>query len=105
MKQGCWLGAFVSTLSCRMIEQFAHHWQITEDECQISHLSVRCFLRCYQEHQSFGNAPLPGQPAEQVSDNVLNFTDHEMEENDELTAATSARQSSRSSVKTSSKAR
>ena len=59
---------------------------LTDDECQTSRLSVRRFLRRFQERQSFENAPTPGRPAEQVTMEVLNFIDAEMERNDELTA-------------------
>lgn len=57
-----------------------------DDDCQISRLSVRCFLKCFQERQSFVNAPLPGRPNENVMPEVLNFIDAEMEKNDELSA-------------------
>ena len=57
-----------------------------DDECQTSPLSVRRFLRRFQERQSFENAPTPGRPPEQVTLEVLNFIDAEMERNDELTA-------------------
>ena len=57
-----------------------------DDDCQISRLSVRRFLKRFQERQSFANAPLPGRPNENVTPEVLNFIDAEMEKNDELTA-------------------
>ena len=59
---------------------------LAEDECQISRLSVRRFLRRFQEWQSFENAPIPGRPAEHVSLELLDFIDGEMEKNYELTA-------------------
>ena len=59
---------------------------LADDGCQISRLSVRRFLQRFQERQSFENAPTPGRPAEQVTLEVLNFVDAEMEKNDELTA-------------------
>ena len=57
-----------------------------DDDCQISRLSVRRFLRRFQERHSFANAPLPGRPSEAVTPEVLDFIDAEMEKNDELTA-------------------
>lgn len=57
-----------------------------DDDCQISRLSVRRFLKRFQERQSFANAPLPGRPNENGTPEVLNFIDAEMEKNDELTA-------------------
>ena len=59
---------------------------LADDECQTSRLSVRRFLRRFEERQSFENAPTPGRPAEQVTLEVLKFIDAEMERNDELTA-------------------
>ena len=59
---------------------------LADDECQTSRLSVRRFLRRFQERQSLENTPTPGRPAEQVTLEVLNFIDAEMEKNDELTA-------------------
>ena len=59
---------------------------LADDECQTSRLSVRRFLRRFQERQSLENAPIPGRPVEQVTCEVLNFVDAEMEKNDELTA-------------------
>ena len=59
---------------------------LADNECQTSRLSVRRFLRRFQERQSFENAPTPGLPAEQVILEVLNFIDAEMERNYELTA-------------------
>ena len=47
---------------------------------------VRRFLRRFQERQSLENAPIPGRPVKQVTCEVLNFVDAEMEKNDELTA-------------------
>ena len=58
-----------------------------EDDCQVSRLSVRRFLRRFQERQLFVNAPQPGRPNENVTPEVLNFIDAEMEKNDELTAS------------------
>ena len=43
------------------------------------------FLRHFQERQSFANAPQPGHPNENVTTEVLNFIDAEIEKNDELT--------------------
>ena len=56
------------------------------DNVRISRLSVRLFLRRFQERQSLENAPLPGRPAEEVMLEVMNFIDREMKKNDELTA-------------------
>lgn len=57
-----------------------------DDDCKTSRLSVRRFLRRFQERQSLENAPLPGRPNEGVTLEVLNFVDAEMEKDDELTA-------------------
>ena len=59
-----------------------------DDDCQISRLSVRRFLRRFQERQSFANAPQPGRLNEKVTPEVLNFIDAEMEKDDELTVPT-----------------
>ena len=59
---------------------------LAEDDCKISRLSVRRFLRRFHERQSFENTPLPGRPAEEVTLPIMNFIDAQMERNDELTA-------------------
>ena len=59
---------------------------LADDDCKISRLSVRRFLRRFQERQSFENAPLPGRPAEDVTPQLMTFVDNQMEQNDELTA-------------------
>ena len=56
-----------------------------DDDCQISRLSVRRFVKRFQERLSFLNAPLPSRPNESVTPEVLSFIDAEMEKNDELT--------------------
>ena len=53
------------------------------DNVRVSRLSVRLFLRRFQERQSLENAP--GRPAEEVTLEVMNFIDREMEKNDKLT--------------------
>ena len=74
----------------RLREQNTNITQIVkilgDDDCKISRLSVRRFLKRFQERQSFANAPQPGRPNEEVTPEVLNFIDAEMEKNDELTA-------------------
>lgn len=59
---------------------------LAEDDCKISRLSVRRFLKRFQERQSFENAPQTGRPEESVTMELMNFIDAEMEKNDELTA-------------------
>ena len=59
---------------------------LANDDCKISRLSVRRFLKRFQERQSFENAPLPGRPAEDVTPELMSFIDKQMEQNDELTA-------------------
>lgn len=59
---------------------------LAEDDCHISRLSVRRFLRRFQETQSFANAPKSGRPNENVTPEIMNFIDSEMERDDELTA-------------------
>ena len=59
---------------------------LADDDCKISRLSVRRFLRRFQERQSFENAPLPGRPAKDVTTELMTFVDNQMEHNDELTA-------------------
>ena len=61
---------------------------LAQDGCPISRLSVRLFLRRFQERQSFANAPPPGRPSESVTPEIMNFIDTEMERNDELTSPT-----------------
>ena len=74
----------------RLREQNTNITQIVKilgnDDCKISRLSVRRFLKRFQERQSFVNAPQPGRPNENVTPEVLNFIDAEMEKNDELRA-------------------
>ena len=60
---------------------------LAEDDCHISRLSVRRFLRRFQETQSFANAPKSGRPNENVTTEITNFIDSEMERDDELTAS------------------
>ena len=59
---------------------------LANDDCKISRLSVRRFLKRFQERQSFENAPLPGRPAEDVTPELMSFIDKQMEQNGELTA-------------------
>ena len=59
---------------------------LADDDCKISRLSVRRFLKRFQERRSFENAPLPGRPAEDVTPELMTFIDEQMEQNDELTA-------------------
>ena len=59
---------------------------LADYDCKISCLSVRRFLRRFQERQSFENAALPGRPAEDVMPQLMTFIDNQMEQNDELTA-------------------
>ena len=59
---------------------------LADYDCKISRLSVRRFLRRFQERQSFENAALPGRPAEDVTPQLMTFIDNQMEQNDELTA-------------------
>ena len=59
---------------------------LAEDDCKISRLSVKRFLKRFQERQSFENAPQIGRPEESVTMELMNFIDAEMEKNDELTA-------------------
>ena len=59
---------------------------LAEDDCHISRLSVRRFLRRFLEKQSFANAPKSGCPNENVTPEIMNFIDSEMERDDELTA-------------------
>ena len=61
---------------------------LAQDGCPISRLSVRLFLRRFQERQSFANVPPPGRPSETVTPEIMNFIDTEMEKNDELTSPT-----------------
>ena len=46
---------------------------LADDDCKISSLSVRRFLRRFQERQSFKNAPLPGRPAEDMTPQLTTF--------------------------------
>ena len=55
----------------RLREQNANITQIVkilgDDDCKISRLSVRRFLKRFQERQSFANAPQPGRPNEELT--------------------------------------
>jgi len=59
---------------------------LAEDEFITSCLTVRRFLRRFEDRQSFENLRLPGRPAEKVTPQLLDFIDAEMDKNDELTA-------------------
>ena len=59
---------------------------LADDDCKISRLSVRRFLRRFQERQSFENALLPGRPAKDVTPQLMTFVDNQMEQNNKLTA-------------------
>ena len=52
---------------------------LAEDECQISRLSVRQFLKRFHERQSFMNLQPTGRPAKDVTTELTNFIDAEME--------------------------
>ena len=59
---------------------------LADDNCNISHLSSRCFLRRFQERQLSENAPLPNRPAKDVTPQLMTFIHNQMEQNDKLTA-------------------
>ena len=53
---------------------------------KVSCWSVIRFLKHYQDSQSLQNAPRSGRPAGEVTLEMMNFLDTEMEWNDEMTA-------------------
>ena len=53
---------------------------------KVGHRSVIRFLKCYQGRQSLENAPRSGRPTGEVTLEMMNFLDTEMERNDEVTA-------------------
>ena len=57
-----------------------------QDDIKISRWSVIRFLKRYEERLSLENAPKTGRPAEDVTLEMMNFTDAEMEKSDEMTA-------------------
>ena len=59
---------------------------LAQDDIKISRWSVIRFLKRYEERQSLENAPKTGRPAEDVTLEMMNFRDAEMEKNDEMTA-------------------
>ena len=59
---------------------------LADDNCNISHLSSRCFLRRFQERQLSENAPMPNGPVKDVTPQLMTFIDNQMEQNGKLTA-------------------
>ena len=59
---------------------------LAQDDIKVSHWSVIRFLKRYEERQSLENAPKTGRPVEDVTLEMMNFMDAEMEKNDEMTA-------------------
>lgn len=53
---------------------------------KVGHRSVIRFLKCYQGRQSLEKAPRSGRPTGEVTLEMMNFLDTEMERNDEVTA-------------------
>ena len=59
---------------------------LAEDNVKVGHRSVIRFLKCYQGRQSLEKAPRSGRPTGEVTLEMMNFLDTEMERNDEVTA-------------------
>ena len=59
---------------------------LAEDDVKVSCWSIIKFLKRYQARKSLENAPQSGHPAAEVSVEMMNFLDAEMERNDEMTA-------------------
>lgn len=59
---------------------------LAEDDVKVSRWSVIRYIKRYQDRQSLQNAPRSDRPTGEVTLEMMNFLDTEMEWNDEMTA-------------------